>query len=278
MRFRRVAGAGVSLAVWEWGDVAQPTVVLVHGYPDSSALWRPVAESLAPRFHVVAYDVRGAGESEAPPGRAGYRLPLLVDDLFAVIDATAGGRPVHLVAHDWGSVQCWEAVLSGPLEGRVATYTSISGPPLDHVGRWVRRRLRTGPRRPVAAQLARSSYIWAMHTPGVPWMTRRVAAGVRRLRPRSTAASDFANGMNLYTANVMPRLLRPASQWTDVPVQLVVPTKDRFVPPALLEGLESSCRRLRRQEIVAGHWVPRDHPAALAELVVDWIEACASDS
>jgi pimeloyl-ACP methyl ester carboxylesterase len=95
---RRVTGAGVDLAVTEWGDPAAPTVVLVHGYPDTSALWRPVVAELEPRYHVVTYDVRGAGDSTAPDaGRAGYTLDLLVDDLAAVADATSPGRPVHLV-------------------------------------------------------------------------------------------------------------------------------------------------------------------------------------
>src|ERR1700691_3532985 len=99
---RRIRGSGLDLALSERGDPSRPTVVLVHGFPNTSGVWEPVARHLSPRFHVVAYDVRGAGDSDAPETRAGYALPVLVEDIAAVIDAGSPGAPVHLVAHDRG--------------------------------------------------------------------------------------------------------------------------------------------------------------------------------
>src|SRR5207245_2798179 len=87
-RTRRVDGAGrVALHVVERGDAAAPTVVLVHGYPDDHTVWDPVAERLAARYHVVTYDVRGAGQSDAPRRVRDYRVDLLAADTAAVIDA-----------------------------------------------------------------------------------------------------------------------------------------------------------------------------------------------
>ena len=69
---RRVRGSGVDLAVTELGDRGRPTVLLVHGFPDTSAVWAPVAQLLATSgFHVVAYDVRGAGDSGVPSHAVG---------------------------------------------------------------------------------------------------------------------------------------------------------------------------------------------------------------
>ncbi|WP_408640330.1 alpha/beta fold hydrolase, partial [Saccharomonospora halophila] len=90
------------------------------------------------RFRVVTYDVRGAGESDAPREVAAYRLDTLAADLLAVLDGVAGDRPVHLLAHDWGSIQAWHAVTGPWLRGRVASFTSISGPDLDHAAHWFR--------------------------------------------------------------------------------------------------------------------------------------------
>jgi Lysophospholipase len=71
-RERRVRTGGIELCVAELGDPARPTVVLVHGYPDSKEVWSEVATRLAEHFHVVLYDVRGHGGSTAPqPLRAG---------------------------------------------------------------------------------------------------------------------------------------------------------------------------------------------------------------
>jgi pimeloyl-ACP methyl ester carboxylesterase len=133
---RRIRGSGLHLALTERGDPSRPTVVLVHGFPNTSAIWEPVAQQLATTFHVVVYDVRGAGDSDVPSKRSQFALPFLVEDMAAVIAAVSPQTPVHLVGHDWGSIQGWEAVTSGHLTGRIASYTTISGPPLDHAALW----------------------------------------------------------------------------------------------------------------------------------------------
>src|SRR5512139_2845653 len=146
---RKVRGDGVDLAVFERGDPDRPTVVLIHGYPDTHAVWDRVAAQLAARFRVVTYDIRGAGESSRPAGRRAYRFEHLMNDLRAVLDDVCGPglepqpqpgpERVHLVGHDWGSIQGWEAAATMP--ERFASFTSISGPCLDHAGHWNRRRL-----------------------------------------------------------------------------------------------------------------------------------------
>ena len=106
--------------------------MLLHGYPDTQAVWAPVVERLAARFHVVTYDVRGAGGSSAPRGRAAYHLDRLADDFDAVCRAVAPERPVHLVGHDWGGIQGWEFVTRPRFAGRVTSFTTIAGPALGH--------------------------------------------------------------------------------------------------------------------------------------------------
>src|SRR5690242_7185706 len=110
---------GVALHVHESGPPDAPTLVCVHGYPDDHTLWDGVAIELAGRYHVASYDVRGAGESGKPRNREAYRLDQLVRDLAAVIDAVSPDRPVHLLAHDWGSVQAWHAVTGRRLHDRI---------------------------------------------------------------------------------------------------------------------------------------------------------------
>lgn len=172
---RRIAADGVELAAYQWGASTAPPVVLVHGYPDTSAVWRPVAERLADRFHVTAFDVRGAGASHRPRGLRAYRMSRLEADLEAVLDAVSPDRPVHLVGHDWGSIHSWESVTGTRLAGRIASFTSISGPCLDHVGHLIRARLR--PRHPdlpkMLRQAARSWYIAYFHLPLLPALTWR---------------------------------------------------------------------------------------------------------
>jgi pimeloyl-ACP methyl ester carboxylesterase len=282
---RRVRGRGVDLAVTELGDRVQPTVVLIHGFPNTSAVWAPVAQRLAgDGFHVVAYDIRGAGDSGAPHEQSGYALPVLIEDLAAVINEVSPDAPVHLVGHDWGSIQGWEAVTSELLAGRIVSFTSISGPPLEHAALWARahRTRQLSDLRQAMRQAAHSWYIALFHLPLLPELVtagarveHAASAALRRWgrssdepQPRrSTLGADFAHGLGLYRANVRQRLRHPTPRHTDTPVQLVVPLADRYVTPALLDGLENWASLTWRRESDAGHWIIQTH----SDLIAQWI-------
>lgn len=273
----------VDLAVRTGGDPESPPLVMVHGFPDTQQMWDPLAERLCTDHYVITYDVRGAGESTAPRDRHGYRTSRLVDDLVAVLDAVAPGGPVHLLGHDWGSVQLWDAVTSEStddrLRGRLASFTSISGPSLDHYADFVRTAWRTGHGRDALRQVASSWYIAAFQVPYVPeWVFHRFGGRLRAALNRSqhfgddphwapTFAEDGANGVNLYRANAFGRMRqgRPAS--TTVPVQVVVPANDDFLIPALHHRLPRFVENLTMHHIDAGHWVARTHPDDVAERV-----------
>ena len=73
------ASDGVSLAVHAYTEIdkRRPSILAIHGYPDNHHVWDGFAANLADRcnrYNVVAYDVRGAGESSTPADRSGYRL------------------------------------------------------------------------------------------------------------------------------------------------------------------------------------------------------------
>ncbi|MEU3058977.1 SDR family oxidoreductase [Streptomyces subrutilus] len=288
-RERRVRTGGVELCVVELGETDRPTVVLVHGYPDSKEVWSEVAERLAARFHVVLYDVRGHGRSTAPqPLRGGFTLEKLTDDFLAVADAVSPDRPVHLVGHDWGSVQGWEFATAARTEGRIASFTSMSGPSLDHFGRWIKERMaRPTPRR--AAQLlgqgAKSWYVYMLHTPVLPELAWRGPLGKRwpailqRVEkvpagayPTASLPSDAAHGAWLYRDNVRPRLRRPrADAYAHVPVQLITPTGDAFLSERLYDDLERWAPDLVRRTLPAKHWVPRTRPDQLAAWITEFV-------
>lgn len=287
---RRVRTGGIELCVLERGDPQRPTVLLVHGYPDSKEVWSPVAERLAHRFHVVQYDVRGHGRSSVPrPLRGGFTLPKLTDDFLAVADAVSPGRPVHLVGHDWGSVQGWEFTTVGRTEGRIASFTSISGPSLDHLGHWLHRHMAHPTPRATAqllGQAAKSWYIYALHTPVLPELAWRGPLGrqwpelLRRAEklsaedyPTPTLPADAAHGAWLYRDNIRPRLRRPRPDaFAHAPVQLIVPTGDIFLSPRLYDELARwTPRGLRRRSVPAKHWLPRSRPDGLATWIGDFV-------
>ncbi|MEK8086384.1 alpha/beta fold hydrolase [Aquabacterium sp. A3] len=282
-----VQGPDGVLAVRRWGRRDRPVVLCVHGYPDNSSKWEAVATWLANDYQVVAYDVRGAGQSFKPTATQAYALARLTEDFRAVIDAVSPNAPVHLVGHDWGSVQCWEFVTDPSLKGRIASYTSCSGPCLDHVGHWMRDRLRQPSLRgmgQMGLQLIKSWYVYLFHLPWVPELLWRAVLGrqwhlvMRWLErtpvpPRDGQADDGRFGVNLYRANFLPRLMHPGQRVAHAPVQVLVPTGDRFVSPSLSENLDRWAPSLQRHELKAGHWITLKQPELFAQAVRQFISA-----
>jgi pimeloyl-ACP methyl ester carboxylesterase len=96
------------LSYLEWNQGQEP-VLLLHGLADSGAVWLSLAESLsvdAPaasrrnRYHILAPDLRGHGDSSKPD--RGYCCSDIIADLEALMDSV-GWRSTHVVAHSWSA-------------------------------------------------------------------------------------------------------------------------------------------------------------------------------
>lgn len=288
---RRVASAGAELAVYESGERTAPTLILVHGYPDTHRVWDEVVELLSRRFHVVTYDTRGVGGSTAPPGSDAYALPRLASDLRAVAEDVRPGRPVHLVGHDWGAFACWQALAGAQADHAapwIASFTAVAGPRIDDRAGWLQRRLR--PRPPALAQIAaqarRSWYVAAIQMPLLPelFTSRRIEREwpklMRRLEgieprpghPAATLARDATAGLALYRTNLRrgrPLARRPVP--AQVPVQLIVPTRDRYISTGFYADADGWSTGVWRRDIRAGHWVQRSHPEQVARAIGEFV-------
>ncbi len=290
LRVRTVRSGEVSLALAEAGDPVRPTVVMIHGYPDTKEVWAPVMERLAADFHVVAYDVRGAGCSGVPRGMAAYDLERLADDFAAVRGAVAPEQPVHLVGHDWGGIQGWEFVCDPRFTGVIASFTSIAGPALSHAVQAPRRALRSGRWRGALSRMRRSWYIVPLCLPGGPQLAWRVLIGPRRWRrylaaegvpadpsyPRPTVCADGVHGAKLYRQNIPRRVLgRRRLGRAHAPVQLIVPQADRFISASYYDAADQVAPGLRRRVVPGSHWAIRTEPGRVSEWVAEFARAAA---
>ena len=288
------ASDGVTLAVHRYTefDAARPTILAIHGWPDNHRLWDGVATQLQSRYNVVAYDVRGAGESSRPAKRSGYAFAQLVSDIGVVIDSLGVGR-VHLLAHDWGSIQAWAAITDDSVMAKVASFTSISGPHLQYAGAFLRSARTPRAVGQVARQLLGSVYIAFFLCPGVPELAFRSRIGVkvhqalerigasstrsrRQVTPRSIA--DYVNGLGLYRANMPGPMLRPGRRLpqTTVAVQVLAPRRDIFVTPAVQRFTGAIAPGGRVIEIEGGHWVVSSRPDVIARLTAEWVDRNAN--
>jgi haloacetate dehalogenase len=108
----RIETAGAEIAVWHAGD--GPPLLLLHGYPQTHAMWHLVAPRLAERFSVVCPDLRGYGDSSKPPGDPEHLtyskremaqdqvevMQALGHERFALVGHDRGGRVAHRLALD----------------------------------------------------------------------------------------------------------------------------------------------------------------------------------
>jgi NAD(P)-dependent dehydrogenase (short-subunit alcohol dehydrogenase family)/pimeloyl-ACP methyl ester carboxylesterase len=288
------SSGGVRIAVYEEGNPDGPTLVMVHGWPDSHVVWDGVAPLLADRFRIVRYDNRGVGNSSVPKPVSAYTMSCYADDFAAVIDAVAPGQSVHVLAHDWGSAGMWEYLSRPDASDHVASFTSDSGPSAEHLHRFIFGNLKR-PYRPkqflrALSQFLSFSYMGLFSIPVLGPLAVRsfIAEGLRRslmLRdgiPREKLhhsvayKTDAVNSLKVYGANYFRSVASArADHYIDVPVQLVVNTSDPFVRPYVYDETKNWVPRLWRRDIKAGHWSPMSHAPTIAQSVrelIDYLE------
>lgn len=282
---------GARIAVYEEGNPEGPTVVLVHGFPDSHVLWDGVVPLLAERFRILRYDNRGVGLSSVPKPVSAYSMDRFADDFAAVTAELSPGGPVHVLAHDWGSVGVWHYLKRPGAGDRVATFTSVSGPAQDQLVDYIFTGLRA-PWRPRAfaraiSQALRFTYMLLFSIPVLAPLFLRLTLSVPALRRNAVdnipveqihhsdkLARDAAQSVKTYPANYFRSFTgrRDGVAVIDVPVQLIVNTEDKYVRPYGYDHTPRFVPRLWRRDIRAGHFSPMSHPQVMAAAVHDFAD------
>lgn len=281
IRLRVPSADGTQLNVEVHGPAGAPTVVLIHGWTCNIAFWAPVIRALrtgAPGLRVVAYDQRGHGASEAP-GKGRYSVPILVQDLTAVLDATLEpGERAVLVGHSMGGMTIMAAGADESILARTAGavlcstgYRNLPGSSTVVPG------LKRLPKANRAAHrfLLRSAMPLGPATPISRAMLKHTALG-----PKS----------NKHLQNVNARIIlacrpKPRSAWgavlteldvfeqvgkLDVPTSLVFGSSDRLTPPdAHAQAIAAVLPRFEGLTTLTGlgHMTPMEAPDVVVSLV-----------
>jgi len=107
-------------------DNKGPALILLHGFPASSASWVPLIPSLAKAgYRVIAYDQRGYSPGARPFGKDAYKINKLSRDIFDIAD-TLGIEKFHLAGHDWGAGVGWYTAMNAP--DRLLSWAALSIP------------------------------------------------------------------------------------------------------------------------------------------------------
>ncbi|MGZ4671712.1 MAG: alpha/beta fold hydrolase [Ilumatobacteraceae bacterium] len=248
-------------------------VVLLHGFPDSHALWRHQVPALVEAGHrVIVPDLRGFGESSKPAEIDRYGVLDLVGDVLGILDAV-GEQRVHVVGHDWGAALAWAMAAFVP--DRVDHLVALS---VGHPSAF---------RDAGLVQRQKSWYMLLFQFEGIAeqWLSADDFANMRAWAHHpdmDQVAVDLARpgaltaALNWYRANLHPRT------WIEPPLvfpQIKAPTMGVWSSGdfALDEsGMIGSSRYVDgpwRYERVegAGHWMQLEAADEVSALLVDFL-------
>lgn len=121
---------GLQYHIQEWGDSANPTLFMLHGWMDCGASFKFIAPLLTDRFHIVAPDLRGFGETEHVHN--GYYFPDYFADLEVIVNHFSPQSPVNLVGHSMGGqIALMYAGIRPQRVSQLLSLESIGLPPSD---------------------------------------------------------------------------------------------------------------------------------------------------
>ena len=286
-RLRVPSADGTQLNVEVHGPDGAPAVVLVHGWTCNTTFWAPVVRILrqaAPELRVVVYDQRGHGGSEAAP-KGRYSVPILVEDLRAVLDATlADGERAVLVGHSMGGMTIMaaggDATVVARTAGAVLCSTGFAElPGSSSVVPGFRRMPRAN--RAVHRLLLSASLPIGPVTPVSRAMLKHTALG-----PKSGRHLQNVNARMIAACPSKPRAawgrvlsgLDVSREVTllDVPTSVVFGTKDRLTPhTAHAQAIADALPQFEGLTTLAGlgHMTPMEDPDTVAALIRARVQA-----
>lgn len=248
-----------------------PDVILLHGFPDSSSVWRHQIPALVQGgFRVVAPDLRGCGDSEAPVGKNNYTIDAIIADILGLMSCLEISK-ASIVAHDWGANIGW--FLASRYPQRVQSYTALS------VGHTLAYR-KAGP-----SQMLRAWYAALFLLPGIA-ETIFKAWNWRFLRKITNYHSEMDRwiemlsrpgrltaGMNWYRANAVSMLTADVPR-VKVPCMGVWSSGDGFLTEKQMMNSARYCDGpWQYHRIVhAGHWIPLDAPETLNRILLSYLQ------
>jgi pimeloyl-ACP methyl ester carboxylesterase len=268
---RRVQGDGVGLDVLDEGE-GRP-VLLVHGFPDSSHLWRGQVGALtAAGLRAIVPDMRGFGASDKPDAVEAYRLTRAVADLVAVLDALGVDR-AGVVGHDWGAAVAWLLAALHPDRVERLVAMSVGHPAArarsveDREKAWYQLLFQF---EGVAEELlARDD--WALFR---EWL--RDDGDVERYVADLGRPGALTAGLNWYRANLHPAReleARPAVPKVAAPTLGMWSTGDNYLrEPPMLRSADHVTGGWRYERIEgASHWMQLDATEQVNVLLLDFL-------
>lgn len=283
---RFISANGLKFETLVAGVGGEKFVLLLHGFPESNLSWRfQVRFLVILGYEVWVPNLRGYGLSSRPVGVAAYDLHHLVADVVGLIEVGARGRPVTLMAHDWGAIIAWALAADhrAPLEKLVIMNVPHPARMAEGLRTWT--------------QIRKSWYVFFFQLPWLPefLIAQRDGAIIGRLfYEMAVDKSHFTPDiLDAYRANaLLPGALtaminyyRAAAQGKSfaryrrgvvkpisTPTLMIWGEADSALGVELTSGYEGLVTdfTLKRLPNVS-HWVQQEAPEKVNAILTDWL-------
>ncbi|WP_295511892.1 alpha/beta fold hydrolase [Sulfitobacter sp.] len=270
-----------------WGDKDAPKLLMLHGFPEYSGAWNDLAPLLATRFHCIAPDQRGYGQSWRPAQVAQYKTSQLVSDMAALI----GDEPVILLGHDWGASVAYALTIGRPeLVSKLIIMNGVhpapfqrelaKGGPQTDASQYIHFLRREGSEDILAADgFAKLMGLFSAHM-DMDWLQGDTLAGYKAAWRDAAGLRGMVNWYRAsplklgHTGEAIDDALAfdPARLQVRCPHLLIWGEDDTALMPASTQGLEDYAPDLTRIAIKgADHWLHHQKPREVADAILNWL-------
>ena len=270
---RYASANGLRFHYLDWGDPANPPMLLLHGFAQTCHSWDFIALTFSDRFHVISLDQRGHGDTDwAPDGDYSpeahredtYAFAQAIDlNNFVLIGLSMGGRnALTYAAHHPERVRAVAIVDAAP-ENLRAGGENIrrfveQDDELDSVEEFVERVLKYNPRR--SAQQIRGSIMHNLkQLPNGKW-TWKYDRLLRSSNRRWQSDPDLTERLWGYVESLKTPTLVVRGAKSDIVASQIADDMHRRIPNSALATVEG-----------AGHLVPGDNPAGFASAISEFV-------
>ncbi|BAV45208.1 Epoxide hydrolase [Mesorhizobium loti] len=247
-----------------------PPIVFLHGFPDHGMGWRRQLEALCGRYRVIAPDLRGYGQSDAPQGYGNYVLANLVNDVLAVLAAEKLTQAA-IVGHDWGGIVAWWLAIRAPQVVRHLVLLSTPHP-RNHLNAIAD---------PANAEMI--AYIRSFQVPGAAQMLNidDLATWVADPQDRQALTDSLRRSspeamLGYYRANIPLGKVPSLGQLPLVkaPTLVLFGTDDPYVPVSAFDGTYREVDNVTALIALpgAGHFIHHQAAKFVTEQIEAWVE------
>ncbi|XP_072347255.1 epoxide hydrolase 4-like [Scyliorhinus torazame] len=276
--FVRVKDSGLRFHYVAAGERNKPLMLLLHGFPEFWYSWRYQLREFKSEYRVVAIDLRGYGDSDAPPGRGDYKLECLLKDVKDVIEVL-GYSSCILVGHDWGGILAWNLAICNP--EMVERLIILNAPHPKSFQDFLN-----------LSQLLKSSYIFFFQVPKLPelllcmddfkalksvYMSKWMG-----IQNKSSRLTEEELEAYVYNFSRPGALVGPLNYYRNVfsthpatchdvtaPTLVIWGDKDGALEVGMTAHMEKYIQNMFRLKVVPGasHWVQQDQPDVVNKLI-----------